>query len=143
MAAEAILIAMTMGADKTSEFAKKGSSTAWRFPGVGRVSAVSRRLSLSGLGAQTWRLSGSGCPDLASELLDGERVAQKGVPSVFPRRSHRLCNYLYSTRSFSPVENEAVIDATPNSHPGEDNRDVGDRLFLLPSTGFQLVNRPS
>ena len=96
MAAEAILIATTMGADRTSEFAQRRSSTAWRFPGVGRVSAVSRRLSLSRLRAQTWRLSGSGCPDLDSELLDGERVAQKGVPSVFPRRSHRLIWFVYS-----------------------------------------------
>lgn len=33
LAAEAILIAMTMGAERTSEFAKRRSSTAWRFPG--------------------------------------------------------------------------------------------------------------
>ena len=47
MAEEAILIAMTMGADRTSEFAKRRSSTVCRFPGVGRVStrAVSRRLN--------------------------------------------------------------------------------------------------
>ena len=91
LAAEAILIATTMGADRTSEFAKRRPSTAWVRP-VGRVStrAVSRRFSLSGLGAQTWRLSGSGYRNLDSELLDGERVAQKGVPSVFPRRSHHL-----------------------------------------------------
>jgi hypothetical protein len=87
LTAEAILMATTMGADRTSEFAKRRSSTAWRFPGEacggceracrgGRVACLFLEHELGGLAA----LSGRGCPNLDPELLDGERVAQERVP---------------------------------------------------------------
>lgn len=80
------MMATTMGAERTSEFAKRRSSTAWRFPGDAcgtceharrkwRVACLFLEHELGGLAA----LSGRGCPDLDSELLDGERVAQERV----------------------------------------------------------------
>ena len=49
---------------------------------------------------------------------------------------------VYSTCSLNPIENEAVIAAALNSHPGEDPRDVRDPfdLFLCLWIEFELVD---
>ena len=54
MDVEAVLIAMTMGADKRSELTKRRSSTAWRFPGDAFfVRTVQGRRRMSGVEVQT------------------------------------------------------------------------------------------
>ena len=114
LAAEAILTATTMGADKTSEFAKGRSSTACRFPGDAcwtcehghrgcRVTCLFLEHKLGGFSA----LSGCGYPNLDSELLDGERLAQERVPkSVAEGDAGQTCRL--STRADDRVCAEDV-----------------------------------